>query len=101
MDAQLITQQTLEDADIDLAGEDVEALLIYLNDLVEEQISTKITDSLSEDQVRTMLSLEESANEAKLASWMKQNVPDMDAIVQAEIDQLLSDIVEDDDAEEE
>ena len=94
MNTQFITQQTLEDADINLTGEDVIALLAHLNDVLQERVGTEITDTLSDEQVQAMLKLQESSSEEELAAWIQQNVPDMETIVQEEIDILIGEIVE-------
>lgn len=99
MDSQIITQQTLEDAGIDLTGEDVLALLAHLNDIVEERISTKVTDTLTEEQMKTMLALQDDGSDQDLAVWMKKHVPKMDTLVQGEVDRLIDEIIDTDDEE--
>jgi hypothetical protein len=96
MDQQFITKTTLENAGFDLTGEDIPALLEHLNETLQERISAEITESLSDIQVETLISLQESATEEQLATWLETNVPNMDEIVQAEMDILLSEIAEDD-----
>lgn len=101
MNVQFITQQTLIDADIDLTGEDVTALLAYLNDELQDKVGTKITDALSPEQQETMADMEETATDTQFTDWMQHNVPDMNSIVETEIANLLADIVETDDESEE
>lgn len=101
MNVQFITQKTLEDAGIDLTGEDIVALLVHLNEELQDRVGTEITDSLSDEQVKTMLNMQDNASEQELAQWMHDNVPDMEAIVDDEIALLLGEIVEDDDEAEE
>lgn len=100
MDIQFITQKTLTDADIDLTGEDITALLVYLNEELQERAGDKIVDTLSEEQQQTMQSMQDTATEDELAQWMHDNVPTMEAIVDSEIKLLLDEITEEDDEEE-
>lgn len=101
MDVQFITKQTLLDADIDLTGEDVVALLVYLNEELQERVGTKITDALTDEQTKTMLDMQDTATEDELAQWMHENAPTMDALIETEIADLLEEISEPDDTEEE
>lgn len=100
MDVEFITKQTLIDADIDLTGEDVTALLVHLNEELQERVGTKITDGLSEQQVKTMLDMQDTATEQELADWMHTNAPDMEALVDAEIAILIEEITETDEESE-
>ena len=101
MDVQFITKQTLLDADIDLTGEDVVTLLVYLNEELQERVGTKITDALTDEQTKTMLAMQDGAAEHELADWMRKNVPTMDALIEEEIASLLDEITEEDDKSEE
>jgi hypothetical protein len=100
MNQQFITQKTLEDAGIDLTGEDVEALLVHLNELLQERVGTEITEALSDEKLKTLIDMQESATEEELGAWMEENVPDLQDIVTDEIDILLGEIVEGDDETE-
>jgi hypothetical protein len=100
MNQQFITQKTLEDASIDLTGEDVEALLVHLNELLQERVGTEITEALSDEKLKTLVDMQESATEEELGAWMEENVPDLQDIVTDEIDILLGEIVEGDDETE-
>ena len=101
MNVQFITQQTLIDADIDLTGEDVTALLAYLNEELQDSVGTKITDTLSPEQLQTMSDMQDTATDKQFTDWMHDNVPDMDSIVETEIANLLADIVESEEDSEE
>lgn len=96
-----ITKSTLENADIDLTGQDVEELLADLNDTLQERVSTEITESLADEQLQELIDIQESATEDELIAWLEKNVPNMQQIVQNEIDILLDEITESDDDDEE
>lgn len=99
MNHQFITQNTLEALDIDLTGEDVEALLDHLNETLQERVSAEITESLNDDQLKILADMQESASDEELGTWLEENVSDMQQIVQNEIDILISEIVEEDEEE--
>lgn len=95
MHPQYITQSTLETLGIDLTGEDVDALLDDLNETLQERVGTEITQALSEDQLKELVDLQESATETEIGAWLQKNVPDMQQLIQNEIDILIGEIVED------
>lgn len=99
MQPQYITQSTLETLGIDLTGEDVDALLDDLNETLQERVGTEITQSLNEDQLKKLVELQESASETEIGEWLQKNVPDMQQIIQNEIDILIGEIVEDEEEE--
>jgi hypothetical protein len=100
MNHQFITQATLEALDVDLTGEDVESLLDHLNETLQERISAVITESLNDDQLKTLLAMQESASDEDLGAWLEENVADMQQIVSTETDILMAEILEEDDEEE-
>lgn len=95
MQPQYITQSTLTTLGIDLSDQDVDALLDDLNETLQERVGTEITQSLSEDQLKELVELQESASEAQIGEWLQKNIPDMQQIIQNEIDILIGEIVED------
>jgi hypothetical protein len=97
MQPQYITQSTLVTLGIDLSGEDVDALLDDLNETLQERVGTELTQALSEDQLKELVDLQESASEAEIGTWLQKNIPDMQQIIQNEIDILIGEIVEDED----
>lgn len=99
MQPQYITQSTLETLGIDLSDQDVDALLDDLNETLQERVGTEIAQSLNEDQLKELISLQESASEAEIGDWLQKNVTDMQHIIQNEIDILIGEIVEDDEEE--
>ncbi|MDB5167980.1 MAG: hypothetical protein JWO55_238 [Candidatus Saccharibacteria bacterium] len=94
MQPQYITQSTLETLGIDLSGEDVDALLDDLNETLQERVGTEIAQSLQEEQLKELADLQESATETEIGTWLQKNVPDMQQIIQNEIDILIGEIVE-------
>lgn len=95
MQPQYITQSTLETLGIDLTGEDIDALLDDLNETLQERVGTEIAQSLKEEQLKELAELQESATETEIGTWLQKNVPEMQQIIQNEIDILIGEIVED------
>lgn len=97
MNEQFITESTLDTLGIDLGGQDKEALLAHLNDTLQERVGTEITESLDDEQLATLLDLQENATDEALGAWLEQNVPDFQQMVQDEIDILLGELAENSD----
>lgn len=94
MNQQFITQNAIDALDIDLSGEDIESLLTHLNDTLQERVGVEITEALSDEQLKTLLDMQDSASEEELGTWLETNVPDMKQIVQDEIDIILGELAD-------
>ncbi|HET8884108.1 MAG TPA: DUF5663 domain-containing protein [Candidatus Saccharimonadales bacterium] len=94
MNHQFITQSTLDALGIDLTGQDIESLLAHLNDTLQERVGTEITETLDDKQLKTLLDMQENATEEELGTWLETAVPDMQQIVQDEIDILIGELAE-------
>jgi hypothetical protein len=93
MDA-LITPEMLAQTGIIIADDEVEAYLDLINDTLTERIGEAITESLSDEQLDELSTLEETASDEQLNDWLQKNVTNMDTIIQDEIDILLGDAAE-------
>lgn len=98
MSQQFITKETLDELGINLDGQDVEALLTHLNDTLQERVGTEITEELDDNQLKTLLDMQETASEEEIGAWLNQNVPDLQQITQDEVDILLGELAENSDA---
>ncbi|MDB5165346.1 MAG: hypothetical protein JWM00_236 [Candidatus Saccharibacteria bacterium] len=94
MDQPLITKELLDEYGIELGDQDVAALLAHLNTTLEERVGMEITESLSEDQLKALLTVQESGNDEAVGAWLEQNVPELQEITQDEIDILLGELAE-------
>lgn len=90
----IITRETLEQAGVNLKNHDIDALLDHLNQELEERVGAEITASLSDEQVKEMLDIQEHASEDQLVEWMNANVPELDQITEDEIDIILGELAE-------
>jgi len=94
MDSPIITKQLLDEAGINLSDQDINALLAHLNQTLEERVGTEITESLSDDQLKALLDVQETGNDEAVGAWLEQNVPELQEITQDEIDILLGELAE-------
>ena len=94
MDSPIITKQLLDEAGINLSDQDINALLAHLNQTLEERVGTEITESLSDDQLKALLDVQETGNDEAVGVWLEQNVPELQEITQDEIDILLGELAE-------
>ncbi|MEO5950404.1 MAG: DUF5663 domain-containing protein [Candidatus Saccharimonadales bacterium] len=94
MNQYFITADTLDSLGIDLTGQDKDALLTHLNETLQERVGAEITDSLNDEQLKTLLDKQENASEEELGTWLEQTIPDFKQLVQDEIDILLGELAE-------
>ena len=92
-----ITEDALKQLGINLEGQDVTSLLAHLNETLEERVGAEITEALNDDQLQTLLDLQEKASEQEVGEWMKTNVPEFEQIIQDEIDIVLGELAENSD----
>mgnify|MGYP000897672559 CR=1 FL=1 len=90
----IITKQLLDEAGIDLTGQDVDALLAHLNQTLEERVGTEITASLDDTQLEALLAVQENGSDEEVGAWLEKNVPELQEITQDEIDILLGELSE-------
>jgi hypothetical protein len=74
------------------------AFIEHLNDTLRQRIGGEISASLGDEELDAMLEIEASGDDAKLQAWLKQNVPELNQIVQDEIDIMLGELAENADA---
>lgn len=90
----IITKDLLDEAGINLADQNVDTLLAHLNQTLEERVGTEITESLSDEQLEELLTLQENGSDEEVGAWLDQNVPELQEITQDEIDILLGELAE-------
>jgi hypothetical protein len=89
-----VTKQSLLALGINLGDQDIDSLLLHLNDLIEERIGAEITESLTDEQLAELVSLQEESDEEKIGEWIAAHVPDYAAIVQDNIDITVGELAE-------
>lgn len=94
MNDAIITKELLEEFGIDLTDKDTDSLLAHLNETLQERVGTEITQSLTDEQLATLVALQEKGSDEEVSAWLEQNVPELQAIIDDEIDILLGDLDE-------
>jgi hypothetical protein len=89
----IITAQMLTDRGINLPTDEQAHFLVDLNDTLTERVGAEITESLDDEKLQTLLDLQESSDDETVGAWIKDNVPEMDQIIQDEIDILIDELV--------
>ena len=89
---QFITQQDLDAVSITVAEDEVEAYLAGANRTLADRIGAEITDSLTDEEIDEMVRIQEAGDPASLQAWLIANVPELNEIVQDEVDILLGEL---------
>jgi hypothetical protein len=92
MNQQSITETTLETFGIFLGSQDKTSLLDHLNKTLRERIGVEIAASLNDIKLKELVHLQQTASEAEISAWLNQNVPDLQQIIQDEIDILMGEM---------
>ncbi len=87
-----ITPSLLTDLGIHLPSGDAESLIAHLNETVEERIGLEIAESLSDEELAEMITLQETASSAELAAWITAHVDQSKYIIQDNIDIVLGEL---------
>jgi hypothetical protein len=95
---QYITEETLQAFNINLEGQDKETLLEHLNDTLQERVGTEIAAMLDDDKLQELLETQKTATDEQMGTWLTQNVPELQQIVQDEINILMGELNENSDA---
>lgn len=91
---EFITKESLLSLGINLEGQDIDALLDHLNDTLQERVGTELTESLNDEQLKTLVDLQDKATDEEVGNWLEANVPEFEQIVKDEIDILLGELAE-------
>lgn len=94
MNSSLITIAHLKQIGLNMSDDELELLLIHLNEQLKERIGAEIVESLSDDKLAEYLETQENSSSEELGKWQQANVPELQKIVQDEIDILLGDLAE-------
>lgn len=89
-----ITKQQLINLGIDIDDEAIDSLLAHLNETVEERVGADIAASLSYDQLKELLALQETASDEELGKWIASRITDHEQIVQDTIDIVLGELAD-------
>ena len=86
MQEEYVTKEMLATFGVTADEDKIDSLLEHINETVEERIGAEITEALPDDQLRELLSLQESgANDDAIGEWIAQHVPNYAEIVEDNI----------------
>lgn len=86
----LFTQDFLTNLGVSLSLEEQQALSNYTEEVLRERVIEEVIDSLEEGQAEQLSSLADDS----LQEWLVLNVPELQSIVQDEVDILLGELAE-------
>ena len=99
INATIITKSQLNAIGIKLPDDQIEALIQYVEDTVNERIGEEIVDSLDDDQLKELVRLQDSgASDNEVTQWIKERIPDYDEIIEDNVRIVLGELVENSDA---
>ena len=91
---QYITENNLKAFGINLEGQDKTSLLAHLNETLQERVGTEIAALLDVAKLKELLDMQETATSEEVGNWLVQNVPDLQQIVEDEIDILMGELAD-------
>ncbi|HEY5695478.1 MAG TPA: DUF5663 domain-containing protein [Candidatus Saccharimonadales bacterium] len=94
MNQSYITEKHLEAFGIAVNEADKASLLEHLNDTLKERIGTEIAAVLDDTKLQQLVSLQESGTEEQIGEWLAANVPELQQIIEDEIDILMGELAD-------
>ena len=91
-----LSREFLQSIDIELDDASYAAFTEHFDTTLSNRIIEEVVDSLDETQAAEFIKLK-SADSNQLWQWLQVNVPDLNEIIQDEIDILLGDLAENSD----
>src|SRR5664279_1457550 len=91
----IITKEHIDSVGITLDDQASAVLLTHLNDTLQERVGAEITESLDDEQLQQLLDIREKGDDQATAVWLQANVPELQTIIQDEIDILLGEVTND------
>ena len=74
--------------------EEKDLLIAQIYEQLELRVGTKLADAMSDEQLREFEKFVDGEDEAGALSWLSKNFPDYPRVVQAELEQLKSELKE-------
>ncbi len=90
----IITPEMLASTGIMIKDEDVVSYLDHLNEMLNERIGETIAENLTDEEIDILADLQETASEETLGDWLAKHIPDLDDLIDDEIDILLGEAAE-------
>jgi HEAT repeat protein len=87
-----IDNSVLEALGINLSDKESEALKQHFEETLQERVGLALFDELDDDQVTELTALQDKGDDQAVADWIKQHIPDYEAIIQDEADILIGEL---------
>lgn len=94
MQEQYVTIETLKSFGIEVNEATVNSLLEHVNNTIDERVGAEITESLTDEQLKQLLEIQDNGTEDQIGEWIAQQVPDYAQIIQDNIDITLGEVAE-------
>lgn len=91
---QYITQQMIDDMGITLPADQASSIIEHLNQTLAERIGAEIVASLDDKKVEELTEIQDQGDNARLQTWLQENIPELPDMIQDEVDILLGEIAE-------
>ncbi|CAN5401032.1 hypothetical protein BH10PAT4_BH10PAT4_4240 [soil metagenome] len=85
----VITPQLIAATGVTISEDQSQAFLEYINAVLEERIGQAIVENLNDNELEELADLQEARKDEQVQVWLETNVPDLDEIVNDEIDIIL------------
>lgn len=90
----VLTQNFLQSLGIELDDSTLQAFNDHFETTLFERVVESILDELNDSQLTELSTLRDQSDE-QLQSWLLENIPNLNEIIQDEVDILLGDLAED------
>lgn len=91
----IITKAQLNSIGINLPDEEMQALIEHAEDTINERISEEVIDSLDDEQLEELATMQESDAPAdQIEAWVMERVPDYQEIVEDNTAIVLGELAE-------
>lgn len=89
-----ITQEVLDRFGISVSETDKESLIEHLNSTLQERVGSEITAMLDDAKLETLINLQETGTDEQIGTWVAENVPELNEIVEDEIAILMGELAD-------
>lgn len=97
--ATIVTKAQLNSIGIDLPDDQMQALIQHVEETINERIGEEIVESLSDDQLKELVALQDSdAPAEEIDAWIREHISEYDEIIEDNVAIVLGELVENSDA---